>query len=314
MCKRLVAPTLLENQILVTPVRRKEMQTIKFPHGLEIAMRVASDCVVFEGTCLCHNIDTKVTFLATQAKVAGKDKIVLIGDCSDHDYRHDDLFPKAVADNGIQGIWLDPGEGYAGRDFVKCINPAFDLAEQIQSFADAEMLALILPHLIEAGRRYAEVLGRIEWEKKTLNEYPIACSVEGLEYHPNTMRNSQLCKLDLGAGAYDLFGSQMYRDTNKVDANMTACFKADLSSGMLITKSMEIPFTIDKEQGIDREQLKSGYSYKRGGGSLRIMLHDANQHLSLYVKQVRRVEEHPVLDPKEPNPHFTPMWQRLRNN
>lgn len=318
MCKPLVAPTKLENQILVTPVRRKTMKKVTFARTakhdwdkaqVSMDIKVADDCVVIAGNFCPVTID--LNELIREVKVAGKDKVVIVGDChTERDHRVANFGEKVIntfAMAGIECKWL---EGL----YLHNVESGFS-DTHINTFDEAESFRKLRRMLQNMETKVSEVKRRIGVDARVLSEYPVVTKVQAIESHDH---NKEYV-VGSGVSAFNvLFGQRP--DTLVSEVNTVVLLNLEEKSGLIVTKSQHIKFTFAQpidpntlygigEEG--KEWKKRGYT-RDGCGSIRVNVGKGSTELSIYCHPgVWTVQPHPELDTTNPDVRYVPMWQRV---
>ncbi len=310
MYKRLVAPTLLENHILATPEERKVKMptTIMIENGPKLQMEVAEDCVVFAGRCICHQINKNAEVMIQKAKAAGKTKIVIVGDCDEHNGREGEML-QVMSAAGIECKWL-----YEETCFLREVMPNFSQTG-IRRFAEAEDFRKLRNLLDKIGRRVWDIKQKIKHESTLLAEYPVVAQVQAIESHDHNFEYAA------GEGTIvfnALFGHRA--NTLVSEVNSVVLFNLENKTGLIVTKSQRFDFSFanpdDFElnifQGKGKSQLeRKGYT-REGCGSIRVNVGKGSTELSIYCNPgVWTVKPHPELDVTDPDVHYVPMWKRV---
>lgn len=282
--------------------------TIKIENGPTLEMEVAEDCVVFAGRCICHQIKENAEVMIREAKAAGKTKIVIVGDCDDHNGREGKML-QVMSAAGMECKWL-----YEESCFLSHAMPNFSQTG-IRRFAEADDFRKLRNLLEKIGRRVYDIEQKIASEPKLLAEYPVVAKVQAIESHDHN--DSHTYK---GRAAFNtLFGSSLPNVlTSSVNAVML--LNPANNTGLLVTKSQEIKFTLARPQHFDlnilqgrssKDPKREGYT-KNNWGSVRINVGEGSTELSIYCDPgVWTVKPHPELDTTDPDIRYVPMWQRV---
>lgn len=231
------------------------------------------------------------------------------GDAFGHDDRQ---LRSRIVELGYDVIHIEPRSLQEFR-ISEYIDENFEL--NIQSWEEALYWEKFLPHLNQVAERISDIQDRISRENELLDKYPYAAAVDGLEWHPRNIENSEA----LGGPFSKLFQV----DDLKSSTNMAALFHPSMEQGVLVTKSCEYYFAVASPLGtqedIDRKEWIENGDYEVSQGSLRILFceseafsTESDVHLSLYLKGGDwSVKPHPEIDRSDPKLRFIPLYHRL---
>lgn len=287
--------------------------TVKTPNGPVLNMEVAEDCVVFAGRCICHEIEKNAEVMIRKAKAAGKTKIVIVGDCEDH--YGDEKMLAIMANAGIECRWL-----YEESCYLRYAMPNFSQTG-IRRFKEAESFRKLRNLLEKIGRRVWDIQQKIEREQKSLTEYPVVAKIQAIESHDHNSGYSGTTQKWLpGRLAFNTLFKTNVPDTLVSAVNAVMLFNPANNTGLLVTKSQEIQFSLARPHhfSLDILQGRSLKDPKREGytkdnwGSVRVNVGEGSSELSIYCfPGVWKITPHPELNTMDPDVHYVPMWQRV---
>lgn len=275
--------------------------------AVEMIMEVAEDCVVFAGTCLCHQLAANAETMIKETIAAGMTKIVIVGDCDDHESVHEDELAEIMQAAGMQYVWL-----WNNCEFINELTSGFS-STAVKQFAAAEDFGKLRDLLDSMGRKVYDVKQQIKFEDWKLREYPIVAKIQSIESHNHSTSHGDFT---IGTGAFNtlFFGSVPRTLVSEVNAVML--LNPEKEEGLLVTKSQLLKFTLTRES-VDVDALQGrkpgdNYSNGKGGGSLKISFGPGVPEVSVYCEPgVWKIGSHPELQVMDPNVHYEPMWKRV---
>jgi len=281
----------------------------------EIRYYVADDCVVFEGdhVSCCGKIVKVAREMVTKAAAAGKKKVVIFGDCDDYHEEHEIKLAEAMTAVGIEYVWFPHDVSNHETD---AISGFFEM--RIRCFQEAAQYATLRKMMGQVGHRILGIRDKIANEARLLVEYPLVASLVSIESDQHNDLCGRPSNWEIIFG-----GHRPHTLVSKVRA--VALFNEETQSGILVTESAEIKFTVPpayRHQGVDvpgfasdilqgrRKGRERGYTTEHGG-SVRVDIGDGNTPVKLYCHPgVWMVKPHPELDTGDLNVRYVPMWER----
>jgi hypothetical protein len=238
---------------------------------------------------------------------AGMKKVVVVGDCDDHDVWHEEKLTEIMTAAGIEHIWLSEA-----ASFIHEMMPGWS-ETAVKQFDAAQDFGKLRDLINNMGRKVYDVKSQIKSEDWKLREYPVVVKIQSIESHNHFTSHGDYT---IGTGAFNtlFFGSVPRTLVSEVNAVML--LNPEKKEGLLVTKSQLLKFTLTRES-VDVDALQGrkpgdNYSKGKGGGSLKISFGPGVPEVSVYCEPgVWKIGPHPELQVMDPNIHYEPMWKRV---
>jgi hypothetical protein len=227
-----------------------------------------------------------------QAKKAGKNKIVVIGDCNSHDTEMDSNMAEMMNQAKMEYAWI------ALNDQLEVAHKAVpEFEPTLNNFSEVGTLSQTISALAAVGKRVMEIEAEICRESPKLKGFPYIFKVKALTSYEHKK------------SAFGQLFIPQSEQTLTCEAGMICLLDPQKLIGKLLTKSLEIPFIITRPEKIYFERFQAGMP-----GFSRIHITTSNSPV-LYLDLEPgdwEIVPHPELKPDDLRMQYIPMHKRIQ--